>query len=222
MGSVLCRHRAGEGAGAAAHGAAAQISAGAARLEVPGGAGKGRAGKEGAWRMETCRKRLSAASCPRGCGGAARSCAAAGVRGRGRAGRLVLHPAGTGLSRGTSQRVPGRFPALGVRANPQQHPRLGGREELQLRAGTAPGSPSPSRSRPAPSQLFASPSPASGCRDPNIPWAEAGGSPCAPTVDGGGCPHPEGGGAGGCLPPNLHVSLMNCSCQSCVSRQNSS
>lgn len=59
-------------------------------------------------------------------------------------------------------------------------------------------------------------------RDPNISWGEAGGPLCAPKVDGGGCPRPEGGGAGGCLLPNLHVSLMNCSCQSRVSRQNSS
>lgn len=52
MGSVLCHQRAGEGAGAAARGAAArgaaaQVSAGAARLEVPGGCKEGESRKRG-------------------------------------------------------------------------------------------------------------------------------------------------------------------------------
>ena len=61
----------------------------------PAGAGKGRTGKEGAQRMETCRKSLSAASCPRGCGGCFVSTVceelrrSRGARGRGRARQLI-------------------------------------------------------------------------------------------------------------------------------------
>lgn len=114
-----------------------------------------------------------------------------------------------------------------------------GSRGLQRRAGMAPDSPLPSwqeATKPASAiplffQLLCLSSPCA--ETPVPPGDKAKRSPCAPKLLGvGGCPSLEsvragegvgaGGLRGGCLLPNLGVSLMNCSCQSRVSRRNSS
>lgn len=164
----------------------------------------------------------------------------------GHQGDRSVRPTRTGHSCGTSQPphslLPHRFGR--VKAQPRHHPGCLGGEELHRSAGTAPCCPLTSWQRAAeqlPSRfsLFFSPSPACFqqnrvraptsprcCQLRGVPACSQGrGLPLSPPQLQQRPLSPAGpgrGAAGGCLPPDLGVSLMNCSCQSPVSRRKSS